>query len=59
MRRRRRRRTMRSRARRITKATPMLMPVLALVERPLLLGLLSEPGGNVKVCLGKSDGGTY
>ena len=50
---------MRSRARRITKATPMLMQVLALVERPLLLGLLSEPGGNVKVCLGKSDGGTY
>jgi len=32
---------MRSRARRTTKATPMLMPVLAPVERPLLLRLLS------------------
>jgi hypothetical protein len=36
---------MKSRARRPTTATPMPMPVLTLVERLLLLGLLSEPGG--------------
>ena len=36
---------MKSRPRRPATATPMLMPVLVLVERPLLLGLLSEPGG--------------
>jgi len=36
---------MKSRARRPRTATPMPMPVLAPVERPLLLELLSEPGG--------------